>query len=51
VSKPRNGNRRCPNCKHFFAVHGYELGTDRRPCVVPNCNCISLEKGKEKFQP
>ena len=42
MSKARNGNRKCPNCRHYYAAHGYEAGTDRRPCVVPDCRCVSL---------
>jgi REP element-mobilizing transposase RayT len=56
MSKPRNGNRKCPNCKHFFAAHGYEIGTYRRPCfagakrdeygeiLIQRCLCMSLKK-------
>lgn len=50
MTKPRNGNRKCPNCRHFYAAHGYELGTDRRPCVVPSCLCVTLEKEEVKFR-
>lgn len=47
MSKARNGNRRCPNCAHFYAAHGYEAGTDRRPCMVPYCHCTCLITASE----
>lgn len=57
MSAARNGNRRCPNCKHFFAAHAYEAGTDRRPCTIGHklgreltenaCRCVSLENREE----
>ena len=47
MAKARNGNRKCPNCKHFYAAHGYEPNTDRRRCVVPTCLCNSLQKEEE----
>lgn len=46
MSKPRNGNRKCPNCKHYFAAHSYAIGTNARPCVVPGCNCACLQSAK-----
>lgn len=50
-----NGNRACPNCRHHLAAHGYEAGTDRRPCfagakrepegvIVQRCPCVTVIK-------
>jgi len=50
MSKPRNGNRKCPNCRHFYAAHSYVVGSDLRPCTVPNCPCVSLAVEKRDAQ-
>jgi hypothetical protein len=60
MSKARNGNRKCPNCGHFYAAHGYEHGTDRRPCfagatrdasgeiLTQACLCVSIERASSQ---
>jgi hypothetical protein len=50
MSKARNGNKKCPNCRHFVAAHSYRPGTNRRPCQVPACLCVSLEKTEPPFK-